>query len=94
MAAELDRCDAGCRTQVGRLAARLRGSGEVEIVRYDAKTAHALGPRRAPTRVVWQRPGLLPTVQCVDVRRTGSPLTGPRVNLLGLSAPIEREAGC
>jgi hypothetical protein len=97
MARELDRCDAGCRADLERLAARLEGDGELEIVRYDSHTAHALGAETAPTRVVWQRGGrdrTLPTVQCIEVRRTGNALTGPGVTLLSLSAPIEREASC
>ena len=94
MAAELGRCDPGCEQRLARLAARLRRPGELEIVRYDSRTAHALTGQTGPTRVVWQLPGTLPTVQCVEVRRTGSALTGPGVTLLSLSAPIAREAGC
>lgn len=91
---EISDCDAACADQLTRLAARLRGDGKVETVRYDSKTARALGAETAPTRVVWQRKGLLPTVQCVGVRRTGDALTGPDVTLVSLSAPIEREASC
>lgn len=95
MAREVDGCDAACRAGLQRLAVRLGAAGaELEIVRYDSKTAHALGAATGPTRVVWQRDGRLPTVQCVSVSRTGNALTGPRVRLLGLSAPIGREAGC
>lgn len=94
MARELDGCDAACRGRMATLAARLDGSGDLEIVRYDSKTARSLGAKTAPTRVVWQLPGTLTTVQCVRVRRTGNALTGPTVTLLDLSAPIEREAGC
>jgi hypothetical protein len=98
MAAEIEPCEAACRQQLERLATRLRAdadeAGRVEIVRYDSKTAHALGAQTASTRVVWQRKGLLPTVQCVGVRRTGDALTGPGVTLVSLSAPIEREASC
>jgi hypothetical protein len=94
MATELDRCDAACRRGLDGLARRLARRGRLEIVRYDSKTSHALGAERGPTRVVWQLPGTLPTVQCVTVSRTGSPLTGPRVRLLALSSPIGREAAC
>jgi hypothetical protein len=94
MARELDGCDAACRTRLERLAERLRRPGELEIVRYDSATAHALTGETGPTRVVWQLPGTLPTVQCIEVRRTGSAVTGPGVTLLSLSAPIEREASC
>jgi hypothetical protein len=96
MAGELGDCDAACRARLRRLADRLgRGPrADLEIVRYDSPTAHALGAQTAPTRVVWQPAGGLTTVQCVLVRRTGSVLTGPRVTLLRLSEPIGREASC
>ena len=96
MARQLHGCDdAACRARVQDLARRLRNPGrELEIVRYDSRTAHALGPETAPTRVVWQVRGGLTTVQCVLVRRTGSVLSGPHVTLLRLSDPIGREASC
>ena len=94
MARELDECDAPCRADLERLARRLRRPGELEIVRYDSQTARSLGPATGPTRVVWQLPGTLPTVQCIQVRRTGDPLSGPEVALLGLGPPIDREAAC
>ena len=94
MAREIEDCDAACRASLDGLAERLSRPGELEIVRYDSQTAHALGGATGPTRVVWQLPGTLPTVQCVGVRRTGNVLTGPGVTLVGLSAPIGREASC
>ena len=98
MAREIAGCGAACRARLDRLAARLRRSGALEIVRYDSSTARSLGRATGPTRVVWQLgragTGSLPTVQCVAVRRTGSALTGPRVTLTGLSEPIAREGSC
>jgi hypothetical protein len=94
MAGHLERCDDACRDDLARLAARLQADGQIEIVRYDSRTSHALGPQTAPTRVVWTAPGTLPTVQCVLVRRTGTALSGPRVTLLRLSAPIGRQDTC
>ena len=95
MAAELGRCDPACRRALARQASSLAREGKLEIVRYDSATAHALGADRGSVRVVWRiRDRTLPTVQCVDVRRTGSALSGPRVTLLGLSAPIGREESC
>jgi len=38
--------------------------------------------------------GTLPVVQCIDVRRTGTFLSGMKVELIGLTAPIENEADC
>jgi len=94
MAREIAICDAACEERLRGLAQRLAGPGVTEIVRYDSGTAHALGDETRPTRVVWRRRDTLPTVQCVTVQRRGSALTGPRVTLLALSAPIGREAGC
>ena len=94
MAAELESCARPCRRHLAGLAARLRRPGELRIVRYDSATSHALGSETGPTRVVWTLPGTLPTAQCVTVRRTGDPLSGPRVALLALSAPIPREGAC
>ena len=94
MAGELAHCDAACRARLEEIADRVARPGALEIVRYDSRTARALGPETAPTRVVWQLPGSLTTVQCVLVRRTGTFLSGPRVTLLRLSAPIAREGAC
>ena len=94
MARRLARCDDACRADLDGLARRLQRDGELEIVRYDSRTSHATGPETAPTRVVWTAPGTLPTVQCVLVRRTGTALSGPRVTLLRLSAPIGRQDAC
>ena len=94
MARELDRCDAACRERLAAIADRVARDGRLEIVRYDSKTARALKDETAPTRVVWQLPGGLPTVQCILVRRTGGVLGRPRVTLLRLSAPIAREGSC
>lgn len=95
MAREVDRCYAACRARLGRLARRLGKPGEeLRIARYDSDTSRALGEKEGPTRVVWFLGDDLPTVQCVQVRRRGNPVTGPTVTLLRLSAPIGREAPC
>jgi hypothetical protein len=86
--------DAACRAQLRANAARLRGNTDVTIVRLDSGTSHAIGSKTAPTRVVWLTPDRLTTVQCAVVRRSGTPLSGRSVTLLGLSAPIGREAAC
>ena len=94
MTAEMGGCDPACRARAERLSRRMRRAGEVEIVRYDSETAHALGEQTGTARVVWRAGEGLPIVQCVRVRRTGSMLGGPGVRLVGLSAPIGREASC
>ena len=95
MAREIDDCFAACQSRLSRLARRLRQPGaKLRIARYDSDTSRALGEKEGPTRVVWFLGDDLPTVQCVQVRRRGNPLTGPTVTLLRLSAPIGREAPC
>jgi hypothetical protein len=94
MLRELDGCPAACAAQVRANARRLRRPGPLEIVAYDSATAHALGSRRGPTRVVWKTPRTLTVVQCVGVRRTGSALGGLTVRLLTLSPPRPRTAAC
>jgi len=83
-----------CVTAVRANAGRLKDPGKVDIVAYDSDTSHALGGATGPTRVVWKTPSRLPTVQCVEIRRTGNVLSGPSVTVTGLSQPIDREAPC
>ncbi len=94
MARELGACDGACRARLRELTERLARRGALKIIRYDSKTARALGAETGFTRVVWQLPGSLPTVQCITVRRTGDVLGGFRVTLRRLSAPIAREGAC
>jgi hypothetical protein len=84
----------GCVGAVRANASELEDPGKVDIVAYESKTSHALGASTGPTRVVWKTPDRLPTVQCVEIRRTGNILTGPSVTVTGLSEPIGREAPC
>jgi hypothetical protein len=89
------RCrDDACVAQARENARTLRTRGDVTVVRVDSSTSHSVGGATGPTRVVWIAPGRLTTVQCVLVRRSGTPLSGMSVTLLGLSAPIDRQAAC
>jgi hypothetical protein len=94
MLAELRCADAACVAQARANARSLKAPGEVTVVRLDSGTSHSLRSATAPSRVVWITPGRLTTVQCVLVRRSGTPLSGQSVTLLSLSAPIDREAAC
>ena len=93
----LDGCRAvpACRAETERNAARLRRPGDVKVFAYQSDTAYALGAASGLTRIAW---GVvdrgLPVVQCVRVRREGNALTGRRVTLQRLSAPIGRESSC
>ena len=95
MAREIEDCYSECYDRLQRISRRVAKPGaDLRIARYDSKTSRALGEETGMTRVVWFLGDDLPTVQCVEVRRAGSPLTGPTVTLLRLSAPIPREAPC
>ncbi len=92
----------GCRARPSCVAAvkadasnpRVRRAGAVKIVQLESKTAYALSGATGKTRLAWTVIGSPPVVQCVDVRRTGSFLSGVHVQLIGLSEPISGEATC
>ena len=96
MLAELDGCRArpACVATVRVNAGRLRRPGPVKILSLKSSTAYALGDARGKSRLAWTVIGRLPVVQCVDVRRTGNPISGVTVTLRSLSAPIPNEADC
>jgi hypothetical protein len=97
----LDRLQ-GCRESPACVAAvranaanpRLRRAGAVKILSLESPTAYSLGGATGRTRLAWTVIGTLPVVQCVNVRRSGNFLTGIKVALVGLSAPISNEGGC
>jgi hypothetical protein len=97
----LDRI-AGCRASTACVASvrantanpRLRRSGAVKILQLTSSTAYALNGSSGRTRLAWTVIGQLPVVQCVGVRRSGNPLTGVKVTLTSLSAPIPNEGDC
>ena len=62
----------------------------MKILAYTSSTSYALGSQTGPTRVAWTIVNRqLPVVQCVEVQRTGSVLTGLAINLRRLSVPID-----
>jgi hypothetical protein len=95
MLRRLDGCDARCRADVEANARRLKRPGSVKILAYDSSTAYALGAASGRTRVAWTIVNRqLPVVQCVEVQRTGTVLTGRAINLRRLSVPIESTGSC
>jgi hypothetical protein len=95
MLGRLDGCDARCRAAAQDNARRLARPGVVKILAYDSSTSYALGAASGPTRVAWTIVNRqLPVVQCVEVQRTGSVLTGRAINLRRLSAPIDSTGSC
>jgi hypothetical protein len=92
----LGACDPACAANVRAFVPQLAGPGAVKIARLDSHTSYSLGTAEGWSRVVWVR-GVRsrPVVQCVGVRREGSPLTGRSVSLLRLTAPLaDNEASC
>jgi hypothetical protein len=83
-------CAAATRDFVGRL----KREGNVEILQYQPSVQVTFTRTTGTGRVAWRagRTGL-PVVQCVRVRRDG-PLTGNKVELLSISAPIKGDASC
>lgn len=89
------RSDERCRSTVQANARRLRRAGEPKILSLKSETAYAFGEQTGTTRVAWTVVGEgLPVVQCVEVHRGGSALSGRTVTLLRISAPIGNEASC
>ena len=90
------RASSACVASVRANAAnpRLRRRGAVKILSLTSPTAYSLGGATGRTRLAWTVIGMLPVVQCVDVRRTGNVLTGIHVHLIALSAPIANDGKC
>jgi hypothetical protein len=89
------RADAGCRAAVEKDAEKLKRAGKPKIISLKSDTAYAFGAATGTTRVAWTVvDGGLPVVQCVEVHRGGSALTGRTVTLLRISEPIGNESSC
>ncbi len=83
-------CVAATRTFV----ARLKRPGQVAILQYKPSIQLPLTNAIGTGRVAWRAGASgLPVVQGVRVRRDG-PLSGARVEVLSISAPIGNEASC
>jgi hypothetical protein len=73
---------------------RLRRTGAVKILQLTSSTAYSLTGASGRTRLAWTVIGQLPVVQCVGVRRSGNAISGIKVMLTSLSAPIPNEGDC
>jgi hypothetical protein len=88
------RQSASCVATVRTNASKLRGAGEPKILSLKSPTAYSLTGATGTTRLAWAVIGHSPVVQCVQVRRTGNALTGIKIELLSLSAPISSSGDC
>ncbi len=87
-----DACVASVRANASN--PRLLRRGSVKILQLTSPTAYSLFGATGKTRLAWTVIGTLPVVQCVTVRRTGNFLSGIKVTLTALSAPIPNENDC
>ena len=71
----------------------LKRGGRVEILQYEPSVQLPLTRVTGTGRVAWRAGRSLPVVQCVRVRRDG-PLSGAKVELLSISAPIGNDDAC
>jgi hypothetical protein len=96
MLAGLDRCgeQPACAAAERKNATAMRRPGAVKILSLKSPTAYSLTGAHGRTRVAWTVIGMLPVVQCVEVRRTGDIVRGMTVSLRYLSPPIANEANC
>jgi hypothetical protein len=83
-----------CRQQAAQNAARLRRPGDVQVLNYASSKSFSVGNSHGTARIAWRVPGRTPVVQCIEVHRNGNPITGFKVHLLSLSAPIRSDASC
>ena len=82
-----------CVSVTRRRVRRLKRPGEVEILAFQPSARLTVTRATASARVAWRAGEGLPVVQCVRVRREG-PLQGGEVELLAISAPIDRQGSC
>lgn len=93
--ARTPRCaaDAACAAATRAFVPKLQRPGDIEILRYDVSVELPMTRQIATGRVAWRAGTTLPVVQCVRVQRDG-PLTGAKVELLSISAPIKSDTDC
>jgi hypothetical protein len=84
-----------CRARAAQLAQTLRRPGQVSVLEISSGTGFGLGGDRGTARIAWEIVDKTkPIVQCVRVRRTGSVVSGFRIELLKLSTRIKSDADC
>jgi len=82
-----------CAAATTAFVAQLKRPGRVEILQYKPSVQLPLTRVTATGRVAWRAGTSPPVVQCIRVRRDG-PVSGAKVELLSISAPIGAEAAC
>jgi len=86
---------AECVNAVAALVKQVKDPGaSLKVLQIVQGTKLSSGPSTGVSRIAWRSNGRLPVVQCVPTRRTGSVISGFRVEVLAVSKPIAREGSC
>jgi hypothetical protein len=94
--AQVEQCSAspGCRARITSNIATLTRPGAVTVLQLESSTGFSLGTTLGTARVAFRIGGSQAIVQCVRVRRAGNVLSGLRIELLSVSAPLKGNASC
>jgi hypothetical protein len=94
--AKVEHCNAkpGCRARITSNTATVTRPGSVTVLQLESSTGFSLGSTLGTARVAFRVGGSKPIVQCVRVRRAGNVLSGLRIELLSVSAPLKGNASC
>lgn len=85
---------ASCRARITANVAVLKRPGSVSVLQLETSSSLSLGSTLGNARIAFTVGGSLPIVQCVRVRRGGSVLSGLRIELLAVTAPLKGDATC
>ena len=85
---------AACRARIASNAAAIHRAGGVQVLQLEPSTSFSLGSTLGTARIAFRVGGSLPTVQCIRVRRAGNVVSGLRIELLTVSAPLKGDATC
>jgi hypothetical protein len=94
--ARVEHCNGspGCRARITSNTAALTRPGAVTVLQLEASTGFSLGSTLGTARVAFRIGESKAIVQCVRVRRAGNVLSGLRIELLSVSAPLKGNASC
>jgi hypothetical protein len=92
----IDGCAANtaCAGQQRANAARLKRPGDVQVLNYSASTGFGVADTHGTARIAWRAGTSNAVVQCARVNRRGNAVTGLKIHVLSLSAPIRSDASC
>jgi hypothetical protein len=95
-AGRLQKCASttGCHARIASNVATIHHAGGVQVLQLEPSTSFSLGSTLGSARVAFRVGGSLPIVQCIRVRRAGNVVSGLRIELLAVSAPLKGDATC